>query len=249
MSNSEGKKLRMLEVEATLGTVAVAASQIIMEDLPKQAELDGEAIATLVKLIRDSAKATGTPAAQEATKLMIKEFGGEKLGSPAIVTMLEGLMINQRLLEEAVESIKDENHDDTDLALTAAIDKVFDLDKGIGAPAGNIGAWIKGGVGTAMANAVGFAAHLIQLLEKDDEGKEKLAKLVALVAQSLLAEAPEAVKATIGEAGSIMGNNQAILMLWALFIGGISQGVFMGWRAHEVAIVATTHSIPLTSEK
>lgn len=237
-------KVGLLEIEATLATVAMACAELIFVNLPDDTDIDYDEVSKLKEVLTSHAQITHRPIAQVAAKMIAKEFGDHAPVSP-ILDVMETLHINKSLMEDAIETISNENHDATDVALVKAISKVFNIETGIGPSTKRIMEWAEGSFGVGMANAVSFAGHITGLLKSDEKGREKLAKLVELITKAALTHAPGEVKDKITEAGSFMGNEEAILMLWALWIEGCKQGVFLGWRSHEVAMLRSysSHSL------
>lgn len=173
--------------------------------------------------------------------------GGQQMSNTTDNTMkdkllevMEGLEPTPDLADNAADSFSSEHHDESDTALVEAFKRVIDLEHGVGATPGDLHDWSQQCFGVSVANGVGFAVHISKLLEGDDDRREKF---ISILTEAALAHAPEGAKTALME--TLIGKGeQAILFLWALFNEGIRQGMIMGWRTHELALLGATDVTP-----
>ena len=165
----------------------------------------------------------------------------EQLMTEQLLKLMEGLKPTPELCNDAADTFSAKHHDDTDIALVNAFKKVINTSGGLGPDPGTLWDWAEATFGVAVGNAVGFASNISRLLEGEGM-KERKAKLIGKLVEAAFAYAPENVKTMIEPAMEQLGSSKAILFLWAMYNEGIRQGMIMGWRAHELALLASTEA-------
>lgn len=233
-----------IKLETTGSAMLLAGAAIINEFVPRiDSNINLEQVKELKQLMLELAKSKDRDPSSIAVGMIIAEFGhlyGSKHSGPMkltgnIVELLKSLGFSQAVLEQAVESVSADNYDDTDKELIEQLKALFNLETGVGPRNGVVWDWAKQSFSVAVANAVGFAAQVTTLLAEG--GKEQLEKITRILMRAAFAEAPEPLQKMIAEGISLLGSSEAALMLWGLYLGGVTQGCFLGWRSHEITLL------------
>lgn len=231
--------------------LAVACAQLILQYMPSEtdASIDAAEVEEARKYIERHAKESGWEVSKAAVGALVKSFAkvfrdpddqpweGGRLPD---VEGMAGLRLTQPILEKAAESATDQNHDDSDEQLADSITAIINISKGsFGPPTGIIKSWTTAGFGTSTAEAVRFSVAMLALVANDEGLQQKVFDYLGKAATACATEEGAENFATYVKTGG----GKSLLFLWGLYLSGVKEGLFMGWRSHEVAILEA-HSSP-----